>query len=163
MKKQKKTLALQKAIQNFRNFIKNADHSNWVTLNLIIDDELSENEIEYIETLVHDFESFEVFNNAGEELILSTDQLNEMLSDLNIELDNLVNQVPITTINEYGKIVNVSIQDENLKVFEKITLDLTKMIQNKQSLFTIIGGNLQNNVIGYNIGKSGQIDHHFPV
>jgi hypothetical protein len=82
MTEQEQKIALQKTIKNFKYFIKNADHSNWVTLNLIIDDELSENEIEYIETLVHDFESFEVFRNDGDDLYLTVDQLDSMLNDL---------------------------------------------------------------------------------
>ncbi|MEC4048786.1 hypothetical protein OX284_005035 [Flavobacterium sp. SUN046] len=82
MDKEQKMNALSIAIMSFNNYILNADHSQPATLNLIIDDELSENEIEYIETLVKDFENFEVFNNEDEELILTTDQLILMKFDL---------------------------------------------------------------------------------
>lgn len=91
MKKQEQTKALQQAIQNFKVYIKGADHSQPTTLNLIIDDELSENEIEYIEQLVHEFESFDVFrNNDNDELILTIDQLNTMLNDLENYLETEV-------------------------------------------------------------------------
>ena len=88
MTKYEQKIALQKTIKNFKDFIKNADHSNWVTLNLIIDDELNENEIEFIVDLVQDYESFEVFENDGDDLYLTTDQLDAMVNDLENHLEN---------------------------------------------------------------------------
>lgn len=89
MTKQEQKIAIQKTIENFKNYIENADHSEPATLNLIIDDELSENEIEHIEQLVHDFESFGVFENDGDDLYLTTDQLDEMINDLENHLESI--------------------------------------------------------------------------
>ena len=88
MTKHEQKIALQKTIKNFKNYIENADHSNWVSLNLIIDDELNEDEIEFIVNLVQDYESFEVFENDGDDLYLTTDQLDAMLNDLENHLNN---------------------------------------------------------------------------
>ncbi len=88
MTAQEQKIALQKTIENFKIFTKNADHSEPATLNLIIDDELNGNEIEFIEQLVHDYESFEVFDNDGEEVFLTTDQLDEMINDLENHLES---------------------------------------------------------------------------
>jgi hypothetical protein len=101
MENQEQTKALQQAIQNFKDFIKGADHSQPATLNLIIGDELSENEIEYIETLVQDFESFEVFRNEDEDLILTTDQLIIMKNDLENHLHYLDTEVERNAADEY--------------------------------------------------------------
>lgn len=89
MTTQEQKIALQKTIQSFKYYMKNADHEEPATLNLIIDDELNDNEIEFIEDLVHDYESFEVFNNDGEELILSIDELDSMLKDLEKHLESI--------------------------------------------------------------------------
>lgn len=101
MKKQEQTKALQQVIQNFKDYIKDADHRQPTTLNLIIDDELSENEIEYVETLIQDFESFEVFRNEDEDLILTTDQLIIMKNDLENHLHYLDTEVERNAADEY--------------------------------------------------------------
>jgi hypothetical protein len=89
MTKHEQKIALQKTIENFKNYIENADHSEPATLSLIIEDELSENEIEHIEQLVHDFESFEVFRNESDDLYLTVDQLDSMLNDLENHIEIL--------------------------------------------------------------------------
>ncbi|HRE77085.1 MAG TPA: hypothetical protein PLL09_04585 [Flavobacterium sp.] len=73
--------SIQQTIQNFEDYIKNADHSEPATLNLIIEDGLTSDELDSIELMVKDFESFEIFN-SGEQVILSNEQLENMLSDL---------------------------------------------------------------------------------
>jgi hypothetical protein len=99
MKSKEQKIALEKTIQNFKDYTKNADHSEPATLNLIIDDNLTNDEIEYIETLVNDFESFEVFDN--DELILTTDQLNIMKSDLENHLHYLDTELERNAAKEY--------------------------------------------------------------
>ncbi len=78
--------ALEKTIENFEYYIKNADHSQPATLNLIIEDGLTEEENEYIESFVQNFESFEILNNEGE-AVLSIDQLETMLSELKTNVE----------------------------------------------------------------------------
>jgi hypothetical protein len=88
MTEQEQKVALQKTIQSFKYYMKNADHEEPATLNLIIDDELNDIEIEFIVDLVNDYESFEVFDFDGEEVFLTTDQLDEMINDLENHLES---------------------------------------------------------------------------
>ena len=78
VKEQKKVL--EKGIENFKDYIKNADHSQPSSFDLIFADGLSDDESEYIFAVVNRFESFKPILNNN---VLIEDQLNEMLLDLN--------------------------------------------------------------------------------
>jgi hypothetical protein len=88
MTKQEQIIAVEKGIQNLNSYIQNADLENETSVDLIFGDDLTESEIEFIEELGNNFDSFSILQDND---IVSAEQLEQIVSDFNTELDNLTN------------------------------------------------------------------------
>jgi hypothetical protein len=77
-------IAVEKGIKNLKNYIKNADHTQHVTFDMIFADELTEEELAHILDVTDGFESFaELDGDENEEdALLTPDMLAAMLYDL---------------------------------------------------------------------------------
>ncbi|MNQ79868.1 hypothetical protein D3C85_948260 [compost metagenome] len=81
MTEKEQKIAIEKGIESLTYFVKNADHSNESSIDLIFGSDLSEEELDYILDETKGFESFSPVQDANTS-ILSIEHLYEMLSDL---------------------------------------------------------------------------------
>jgi hypothetical protein len=79
MSANKENIALEKGVKSLQDYIKNADHSQPASFELIFADELSIDELEHVQKEISTFESFKPLLDDD---VLTEDQLDEMLSDL---------------------------------------------------------------------------------
>lgn len=86
MNTQEKITALEKGIETLNHFIQNADLENTSSVDLIFSDDLTESEIEYIEELGNNHDSFSLLQDVD---VISEEQLEEIVSLFSSELDNL--------------------------------------------------------------------------
>lgn len=86
MNTQEKITALEKGIETLNDFIKNADLENETSVDLIFGDDLSESEIEFIEELGNNHDSFSLLQDID---VISAEQLEEIVSLFSSELDTL--------------------------------------------------------------------------
>lgn len=86
MNTQEKITALEKGIETLNHFIQNADLENTSSVDLIFSDDLTESEIEFIEELGNNHDSFSLLQDVD---VISEEQLEEIVSLFSSELDNL--------------------------------------------------------------------------
>jgi hypothetical protein len=87
MTEKEQKIAIEKGIESLTYFVKNADHSNVSSIDLIFGSDLSEEELDYILDETQSFESFSPVQGANTPK-LSIEHLHEMLSDLKSLLAN---------------------------------------------------------------------------
>ena len=86
MNTQEQITALKKGINNLTDYIKNADLESETSVDLVFGDDLTESEIEYLDDLGNNFDSFSVFHESD---FVTAEQLELIITDFNSELDNL--------------------------------------------------------------------------